>query len=321
MTSGRRAKWTALLAVAAVSVAQASIGGTFGAFASQSGASGNVITAAPDFRGPTVSPVAIGKSSGNGLHAILPGATYRIYANVTDLGTPPSGTASVTANVSTITAGQNAVPLTAGAYTAGGVSFNYRSAILTAGALGNGTYTFSVTGTDNASNATTTNGAVAVDSVAPSPTNIAASGGTAGRLEVGDTLTLTTNDTLDSFTVLAGWDGSATAVSVRLDNNNGGDVLEIRSGATVLPFGTINLGRTDFISASGGGLATFPASTMTQSGNAITVVLGGTVTGTPTTAAGTGTMVWTPSATVRDRAGNAMTTAAFNEPNPLDTDF
>jgi hypothetical protein len=49
--------------------------------------------------------------------------------------------------------------------------------------------------------------------------------------------------------------------------------------------------------------------------------LGGTVAGTATTAAGTGTMVWTPSATATDLAGNAMPTAAINEPAPVDRDF
>ena len=323
MTKSRKAKWAALLAVSAVAIAQAGVGTTFGAFAAQTAAAGNVITAMPDFRGPDVTPLAIGKNTGNGTGAILPGATYRVYAQVTDVGTPPSGTAAVTANVSTVTAGQTAVPLVAGSYTAGGVSYNYRSAVLTATTMANGTYPFTVTATDAATNVTTANGSVAVDSTGPTPTNIAASGGTLGRLDVGDTLTLTTSDILDTFTILAGWNGNATTVQVRLNNNNGGDLLEIRNaaGSAVLPFGTINLGRTDFIGAGGGGQATFPASTMTRSGTAITVVLGGTVTGNPTTAAGTGTMVWTPSATVRNLAGGAMSTAAFNEPAPLDRDF
>ena len=60
---------------------------------------------------------------------------------------------------------------------------------------------------------------------------------------------------------------------------------------------------------------------MTQANSVITIVLGGTITGTPGTAGGNGTMVWTPSATATDRAGNAMPTTAFNEPNPSDRDF
>jgi hypothetical protein len=108
-------------------------------------------------------------------------------------------------------------------------------------------------------------------------------------------------------------------VRVNLLNQGGGDRLEVRdsTGVTLLPFGTINLGRNDFVTAT----VTFPASTMTQSNNVITIVLGGTVTGTPATTAANGTMVWTPSATLTDRAGNAMPTAAFNEPAPADKDF
>jgi hypothetical protein len=137
--------------------------------------------------------------------------------------------------------------------------------------------------------------------------------------ENGDTFTLTTNDVLDPTSILAGWDGSATTVRVRLVNAGGGDRLEIRNaaGSAVLPFGTISLGRTDYVGGPG---AQFTSSTMTQSGSSISIVLGG-LSGSPGTAAGTGTMVWTPSNTVRDRAGNAMSTAAFNEPAPLDRDF
>ena len=320
MRGPRKAKWTALAAVTAIAVAAATMGVTFGAFAGQTGVSGNVITAVPDFRGPAVARVAIGKTAGNGLHALRPGVTYFVYAQVADVGTPPSGVSGVTANVSTVTAGQTAVPLLPGSFNAGGQTWNYRGAVLTAGALPNGPLGYTVTATDAATNVTNMGGTVNIDSTAPAPSGISATGGTAGRLEVGDTLTLTTNDTLDSLTILANWTGGATTVQVRLVNNAGGDRLEIRNstGATVLPFGTINLGRTDFV---GGGGAQFSAATMTQSGNTIAVVLGGTVTGTPGTAGGTGTMVWTPSATVTDRAGNAMSTAAFNEPAPLDTDF
>jgi len=319
VTRAHKAKWAALLVVAIFSIAAGRIDGAFSSFASVTQAPANNVTAMPDFRGPAISAVAIGKSSGFATGFIRSGATYYVYANVSDVGTPPSGVASVTADVANVTAGQTAVPMTAGSYSAGGVTYNYRSAQLTANALPNGTRAFSVNATDGASNASSANGNVTIDSTAPSPANISASGGVASRAEVGDTITFTTSEALDTFRILAGWDGSATTVQVRLLNTGGGDRLEIRdsTGATVLPFGTINLGRTDYCTAT----VTFAASTMTQASGAITVVLGGTVTGTPGTAGGTGTMVWTPSATLTDRAGTAMPTAAFNEPAPADRDF
>jgi hypothetical protein len=319
VTRSRRAKLTALVSVAAIAMASATIGGTQGAFAGQTDEGLNVITAMPDFRGPTVSPIAIGKDSGGATGFIHTAATYRVYAQVSDVGTPPSGTAAVVANVSNVTGGQIAVPLVAGTYTAGGASYNYRSAVLTAGTLPAGPLTFSVTATDAAANATLASGSVMVDNTAPAATNISASGGIAGRPEAGDVLTLTTNDTLDSYSLLANWTGAATTVQVRIVNQGGGDRLQVwdSTGLTQVPLGTINLGRTDFTTTT----LAFNGSTMTQSGTSITITLGAPVVGAVTTVAGTGNMSWNPSATGTDRAGNPMTTGAFNEPAPVDIDF
>lgn len=320
MTRVRRTKWAALLSVAALATASATIGGTHGAFADQTGAGSNVITAMSDFRGPTVSPVAIGRTTGYATGYIRNASSYYIYANVTDVGTPPSGTASVIANVANVTAGQTAVALVAGSYSAAGTSYNYRSAgALTAGTVPAGPITFSVTATDAAANATTASGSVTGDNTAPAPTNISASGGIAGRPEAGDVLTLTTSDTLDTYSLLADWTGGGTAVQVHIANQGGGDRLTVwdADGLAQLPLGTINLGRADWTTST----LNFNGSTMAQSGTAITITLGAPVVGTVTTVAGSGGMDWTPSATATDRAGNPMPTAKFNEPAPVDTDF
>jgi hypothetical protein len=320
VSRARRTKWAALLSVAALAVASATVGGTHGAFAAQTDEGLNVITAMPDFRGPTVSPVAIGRSTGYATGYIRNASTYYIYANVTDVGTPPSGTATVVANVANVTAGQTAVPLVAGSYSAGGVTYNYRSATtLTAGTVPSAPITFSVTATDAAANVTVANGAVNGDNTAPAPTNISAGGGIAGRPEAGDVLTLTTNDTLDTYSLLANWTGAATTVQVRFVNQGGGDRLQVwnSAGTTQIPFGTINLSRNDFTTAT----LSFNGSTMTQSGGVITITLGAPIVGTVTTVGAAATMAWTPSATATDRAGNPISTSAFNEPAPVDFDF
>lgn len=319
MTGSRSATLAALVSVAALAMASATIGGTHGAFTGQTAEGANVITAVPDFRGPTVPQPVIGKGAGYGTGAIRTGATYYVYANVTDVGTPPSGTATVIADVSNVTTGQVAVPLVAGSYSAGGATYNYRSAQLTADALPNGPQTFSVTATDAAANVTLANGSVTIDSTGPSPTNISASGGIAGRPEAGDVFTLTTSEPLDSFRLLANWTGAATSVQVRFVQQGGGDRLQVwdPAGTTQVPLGTINLGRTDFTTST----LSFDGSTMTQAANVITMTLGAPVVGTVTTVGGTGTMSWTPSASVTDRAGNAAAGGPFSEPAPVDTDF
>jgi hypothetical protein len=176
-----------------------------------------------------------------------------------------------------------------------------------------------VTATDAAANVTVANGAVNGDNTAPAPSNISASGGIAGRPEAGDVLTLTTNDTLDTYSLLANWTGAATTVQVRFVNQGGGDRLQVwnSAGTTQIPFGTINLSRTDFTTAT----LSFNGSTMTQSGGVITITLGAPIVGTVTTVGAAATMAWTPSATATDRAGNPISTTAFNEPAPVDFDF
>jgi hypothetical protein len=261
------------VSVAALTMASATVGVTHGAFAGQTDASGNIITAMPDFRGPTITRIAIGKNTGGvpigATDFLKPSATYRIYAQVTDVGTPPSGTATVKADVSNVTAGQIAVTLNAGNVTAGGKTYNYSSAVLTAGALANGPKAYMVTATDVATNVSTLGANVTIDNVVPAPSNISASGGIAGRPEVGDVMTLTTNDTLDTFSLLANWTGAATTVQVRFVQQGGGDRLQVwdSAGTTQIPFGTINLNRNDFTTST----LSFNGSTMTQSGTAITI--------------------------------------------------
>ena len=78
--------------------------------------------------------------------------------------------------------------------------------------------------------------------------------------------------------ILAGWDGSATAVTLRFDDNSNDDVLTVRdaSGASILTgLGLIQL-NGDYC----GGTTLFTGSQMTLSGSTVTIVLG-TVSGTP----------------------------------------
>ena len=71
--------------------------------------------------------------------------------------------------------------------------------------------------------------------------------------------------------------------------------------------------------------ATGTPSTMTMSGNSITITLGKqSAVGLgvdATTAGANGTMSWGPSATATDRAGNAASTAAATESGAADKEF
>lgn len=117
------------------------------------------VGAAPDWVPPAVPASVIHKSSGGTPGQITAGSTYFVYASISDSGNPASGVASATADVSSITVLQTAAPLSAGSWTVGGTSYNYRSGLLTASlVLLPGTYGYSVTATDGASNIRTQTG-------------------------------------------------------------------------------------------------------------------------------------------------------------------
>jgi hypothetical protein len=113
-------------------------------------------------------------------------------------------------------------------------------------------------------------------------------GATTGRAETGDSIALQFAGTVNPDLVLSGWDGSPTSVTVVLTHFGGGDVLTVEtSGGTMLwPLGGVDLQGhyTNGIS--------FTNSTMTLSGDTVTIVLGTGGAGTTFTVATPATMTW-----------------------------
>ncbi|GIU96887.1 MAG: hypothetical protein KatS3mg013_0690 [Actinomycetota bacterium] len=273
-----------------------------------------------DTTAPTVSGATIQKGSGGIGGWIRQGGTYRVYANASDA---TSGVASVTADVSTITTGASAVALAAGSWVVDGVTYGYRSALLTANAtLSAGPKAFSVAATDGAGHSTTATGfTVTVDNTAPSGTNVQAVNGVgvAGRPDAGDVLTLTYGEPMEPESFIAGWTGASTTVTVRIVDNIGGrdwvQIWDASNTTQLTAFGTVRLSTNTYVTST----VSFTGSTATISGGTVTITLG-TPSGTTNTV-GAGTMRWTTNAGATDRAGNACTVANLNEPGPSDADF
>lgn len=337
MSVERAAKLTGALALAGTLAAVVALSGsTASRFSGPASNPANELRVAPDFVAPSVTGTVIAKTPGYEPGYVRQGGVYRVHANLTDSGSPPSGVATVTADASAITPGAAAAPLSAGTFSAGGGSYGWRSATLTASAvLAEGTYTYSITAADADGNQRTSGGhTVVVDNTPPAASDVQssnASGGTAGRAEEGDTIAYTFTEPIDPESVLAGWNGSPTPVVVRVVNGLvllGNDTLHVRDSGdgTQLPLGSVNLGRNDYV----GGLlglgesvrfgATGTASSMALSGSAITITLGTAGSGV-TTAAGSGTMQWSPAATPYDRAGNPSSAASATESGGADREF
>jgi chitinase len=149
-------------------------------------------------------------------------------------------------------------------------------------------------------------------------------GGTAGRIDAGDTIVYTFSEQMDLSSIYSGWSGGDTAGTVRV---RGGffssDTLEV-SAPSAFRLGTLEL-NADFalwlvdyssditisaatVTANGVDRTVVTVKILSNSGNALR----------STTAAH---MVWSPSSSILDLAGNPVSTTDVTESGALDVDF
>jgi hypothetical protein len=292
-------------------------------------------TATKDTSAPTVSALAVGPAGNASTGAIRQGGSYYVYANATDPA--PGSAVTLTANASSLSTGQTAVPLTAagGPFTAGGVTYSYRSAARTANnPLAAGAKTITVTGTDTVGNAATANGSVTVDNTAPTPAAVLLAnrtGGVAGKPEVNDTITFTYSEQLDPATLATGWSYASTpdltgATVTFADSPSGSGTNKDNDSVAVATPGGGSLGTV--INLQGGlvptqaGSYAFAATlhyAVTSGQTVLAVTLtglnaGGTTVGTATTST---TFTWTPATGPTDLAGNPVTGSVNSTARPF----
>ncbi len=212
---------------------------------------------------------------------------------------PATSLATDTANLSLTDSASHAVstskPATVGA---GAVVFSTLStATFVDGAVTAGSYVTANTGDVSSTKSL----ALVRDTVAPSGSDIvAANGGTRRVVDNGDTITYTFSEPFDPGTVMSGWTGASTTVSVTFTNSGGNDTFTV--GGTNL--GTVNTG-ANYVT----GTVTCSGSTMGASGATVTVTLGTCLGSTRNGPNNGASFQWAPSASVTDLAGNPLSTA------------
>ena len=182
-------------------------------------------------------------------------------------------------------------------------------------------YEIRLVGTDTLAKTTTTAPVtVTVDNVVPTGANVqGTNGGTAGVLDAGDALTVTFSEPMLPVSILAGWDGSATPITVHINNAGSFDTLDVYDAANTTKANVTGASLEldeDYVSTN----ATFNA-TMQRVGSDITITFGALTSGSRLTGVRKGRLVWTPSAAATDLAGNACSGAAVTEPGGNDQDF
>jgi hypothetical protein len=190
-------------------------------------------------------------------------------------------------------------------------------------AVSDGGYDLRSITTDNAGNATTSSTVSSriVDNYAPTASDIqiANAGATVGRPEQNDTITFTYSEQMSTTSILAGWNGASTAVTVRINNNTNNDQLEIWNAANTARLPLTNT----FVTLNGNYVTanTVFNGTMVQSGASITITLGSLASGAVRTENTAGALSWPSSATATDLAGNACSGNTVTESGAGDVDF
>ena len=191
----------------------------------------------------------------------------------------------------------------------------------TASALTSGTYTAQATQTDSApSTGTSAPVTFTVDATKPTAVSVVAAnkaGGTAGKIEAGDTITFTYSEPITAASVWSTWNGSSTSVKTRF-TSSGNDtftVLDTSSNATIA-LGSVAT-NADYVS----GTTTF-TSTMVRSADGASIIV---TLGTPSrvqTSANVGrNMSWTVGAGIKDLYGNTIVTPATYNQTDTGVDF
>jgi hypothetical protein len=177
----------------------------------------------------------------------------------------------------------------------------------------NGTHSLYVVGSNGQSTAASFTVNVSAGGMTLTITN--KTGGTAGKPEAGDLVSVTYGSQLNVSTICSTWSGNssnqtlstATVTIVNNGSSSGKDDLRITASACTLQFGTISLGTTTFVSST----ATFSNSTIawTAATNKITITLG-TASGSTSTRSSTYTATYTPNTNLRNSSGASLTGTA-----------
>jgi hypothetical protein len=191
----------------------------------------------------------------------------------------------------------------------------------TATTLSAGTYTAIATQTDTAGNTGQSSAnTFTIDTTKPTAASVSAAnktGGTAGKLENGDTATFTYSEAIAPTSVLSGWDGTSTSVRLRFTNSTTDSftVLDSSSQANVHLGSVATNG--NYVTTT----TTFSATmAMSADGKSVVVTLG-TPSNVQSTAVTAKNMVWTVGSGIKDLAGNTITTPATWTETDSDRDF
>src|SRR4051812_8188226 len=190
--------------------------------------------------------------------------------------------------------------------------------------VADGTYQTRVVATDSLGHQTTSAIiTLIIDNTHPTAASVnAANGGTAGRIDSGDTLTFAWSEPMAPASILSGWTGGAQPIRIRVNDAAGADTLDLYDSTGTTKLNVTSAAQALSLNANWVANTVWLNGSMTMTGNGIVVTVGSLISGTINTGVvTTANLQWTSTAATTDVAGNSTTVSTVNETGTTDRDF
>jgi chitinase len=190
--------------------------------------------------------------------------------------------------------------------------------------VADGTYQTRVVATDSFGHQTiSATITLIIDNTHPTATSVnAANGGTAGRMDAGDTLTFTWSEPMAPASILSGWTGGAQPIRIRVNDAGTADTLDLYDSSGATKLNVTSAAQALRLNANWVANTVWLDGSMTMTGSGIVVTIGSLVSGTVNSGVTTtANLQWTSTAATTDVAGNSTTVSVVNETGTTDRDF
>ena len=274
------------------------------------------VDAAGNTRTSTTVAARVTDNTGPVVSVTSPGM-FRTSTTVTATATDATGVASVAIQYSLAGAGAYTTICTP-------VAAPY-SCAWNAAARPDGAYDIRAVATDTLGNVATSAVVSAyVNNTGPTGTDVqGANGGINDRLDAGDSVAFTYSEAIAPASILAGWNGSSTAIRVRANNAGTSDSMEFYDAANTTALGLLASGTSLAINIDHVTAPTVFNATIARSGATVTVTLGSLISGAVTAMPkGKNAMIWqTSSQATSSATGKPVLPTTVTESGASDLDF
>ena len=142
--------------------------------------------------------------------------------------------------------------------------------------MADGTYQTRVIATDSLGHQTiSATITLIIDNTHPTATSVnAANGGTAGRIDAGDTLTFTWSEPMAPASILSGWAGGAQPIRIRVNDAGAADTLDLYDATGTTKLNVTSAAQALRLNANWVANTVWLDGSMTMTGNGIVVTVG-----------------------------------------------